>query len=284
MPRSLATGLRYLAGMRLASTITSGTSGPVLLLHGLTQTKSFWNPVIARLPGVEVHAVDGRGHGETGGAQDADFSVAACAGDIAEYCAAHELTGVTLVGHSWGAAVVLAAAPSVSCHGVVAIDGGFVRMADLGDRDTVRERLLPPALHITAEELHAALSGGALAEYWSDELESALMPSFTTDEDGLIVSTIGYQRHLAVLDGLLDHEPSFGDIPVPAWIVACEPVRIDSASEYARGDWQRAREIGLSRAAQELMDPRIVRLMGAIHDVPLTWPDLVAGIIRTAAT
>ena len=156
-------------------------------------------------------------------------------------------------------------------------------MADLGDVASVRERLLPPRLNISREALLSAISTGNLAPYWSAELEAALMPSFTENDEGLMVSTIGYDRHLAVLDGLLAYEPEFANITVPTWIASCEPITIDPNDEYRSGPWQQARERGLARAASDLADPRIVRLAGAIHDVPLAWPDLIAGLIRTAA-
>ena len=270
--------------MRLSSTIAHGELGPVVLVHGLTQTKHFWDPIIRRLANLHVHAIDARGHGETGGALDADYSVPAAAADLVEYCDIHGLVHPTLVGHSWGASVVFEAASTMSVNAVVAIDGGFVTMADLGEREVVRERLLPPRLGISREQLLSALQSGSLAPFWSDEVEAALLPSFRTNEDGLVVSTIGYERHLAVLDGLLAYIPRFEAIDATTWIVAAEPVRIDPASEYHGPVWQAAREKGLQRAAETLSDPILMRWAGAIHDVPLAWPDLVAGLIRTAVS
>jgi hypothetical protein len=46
--------------------------------------------------------------------------------------------------------------------------------------------------------------------------------------------------------------------------------------------WQRAREAGLDHAVRLLAAPRLLRWAGAVHDVPLQWPALVAGLIRAA--
>lgn len=270
-----------MSSLQLTATVSNGTAGPVVLVHGLSQTRHFWGPVIRRLGGVQVYALDARGHGDSGGSLELDFSVNACAQDIVEFCADHDIVRPTLVGHSWGAALVLEAATQMTPHAVVAIDGGFVDMADLGDRAAVRDRLLPPRLGITHAELMTALSHGNLEPYWNDECAEALLPSFTDSADGSMVSVIGYDRHLAVLDGLLDYRPSFEGIHAPAWVVSCEPLHTN-ATGYGSAEWQQARELGLERAATQLRNPRILRWFGAIHDVPLAWPDLTAGLIRSA--
>ena len=41
---------------------------------------------------------------------------------------------------------------------------------------------------------------------WSDEVQAALAPTFVTDESGNLRTRIGMDRHLRVLDGLLDHD------------------------------------------------------------------------------
>jgi len=57
--------------------------------------------------------------------------------------------------------------------------------------------------------------------------------------------------------------------------VSCESV--DASDE-----WSGQKASALSLLAPQLARPRVMRWAGAVHDVPLQWPDLVAGLIRSA--
>ncbi len=114
-----------------------------------------------------------------------------------------------VVGHSWGASVALSAAAIAPdrVSGAVLVDGGLWSAGGLGPRAEIRERLTPPALGIPADELWARVRLGDLAPAWSDEIRAALEPTFATDDAGLVRTRLGMERHLRVLDGLLDHDP-----------------------------------------------------------------------------
>ena len=47
-------------------------------------------------------------------------------------------------------------------------------------------------------------------------------------------------------------------------------------------DWARGKTAALARLSDELDDVRVMRWGGAVHDVPLQWPALVAGLVRAA--
>ena len=265
----------------------AGGAGPaVVLLHGLTQQRKFWTPVMSRLMSDPQHpriiAMDLRGHGES--ARPADgYGVASCAADVVAVMESLSLERSVVVGHSWGASVALsvAAARHDLVSAVVALDGGFVRLSDLGDREQVRERLLPPRLGIPLDDLMAMISSGLLAPWWSDEVRDALLPTFEVGDDGLARTRLGYERHLMVLDGLLDFHPEvvLPKILCPAWLVRCEPLP-NPDDPHASSDWQRMGEDSLEAAVALLVQARVQRWAGALHDVPLQWPWLVAGLIR----
>jgi len=265
----------------------SGRDGPsVVLLHGLTQQRKFWMPVMKRLMSDPAHpriiAVDLRGHGESA-RPEGGYGVASCAADVVAVMESLSLEHSVVVGHSWGASVALsvAAARHDLVSAVVALDGGFVRLSDLGDREQVRERLLPPRLGIPLDELMASISSGLLAPWWSDEVRDALLPTFEVGDDGLARTRLGYERHLMVLDGLLDFEPEevLPKILCPAWLIQCEPLP-NPDDPYASSEWQQMGENSLQAAVAMLVQARVQRWAGALHDVPLQWPWLVAGLIR----
>jgi hypothetical protein len=72
---------------------------------------------------------------------------------------------------------------------------------------------------------------------------------------------------MATLDGLLSYDAPtvLGRVRVPFWAVAAQLAQ------------------GVDRAMELLERPRGIRLHGAVHDVPLQWPAVIAGIVRAAA-
>lgn len=265
---------------------------PLVLLHGLSQQRHYWRPVINRLPGRQIVAVDQRGHGDS--ATDdvdatCDFSIERCATDV--MCVLDELgiEEAIVVGHSWGASVALKAAAAYPnrVRSVVLIDGGLFGPRHLVqgelDREQVREALRPPPLGMLEPALWQAISSGDLSPYWTDQIRAALAPTFRTDGTGHTFTRIGMERHMAVLDGLIDYDPApdIEMLAVPAWVVSCEPRGDDDAEEDSMAlAWRRARREQLAALPRTFF---VQRWSGALHDVPLQWPAMVAGLLETVA-
>ena len=247
---------------------------PVILLHGLSQQHRFWDPVIARLRAPMVAALDQRGHGASRLDVEADYGIERCAADVLEFMDTVGWDQAVIVGHSWGASVALSAATTRRAAGVGLIDGGLWGPSSLGDRPSVRERLRPPALGIPQEQLWAMIADSS--PFLDAEARSALSHTFEVDDAGLVRTKIGVERHMRVLDGLLDYRPDadLARLACPAWAVVCEPV-LPSPQQDA---WAQAKADALARAS-EVPGLLIHRWMGAVHDVPLQWPALVAGFI-----
>jgi pimeloyl-ACP methyl ester carboxylesterase len=274
-------------GVHLVLDLHDGGDGvalPVLLLHGLSQQRRFWGPVVDRLRTRPVATLDQRGHGDSDTPASADFSVAACASDA---LAALDRLGwprAVIAGHSWGASVALrAAALQPDRVGAVAlIDGGLWSPGSLGPRDEVRARLTPPTLGLLPEDLWQRIRSGDMGASWSDEIQAALEPTFVADNEGRLHSRLGLERHMRVLDGLLDVDPgvdvaALESADVPVWAVVCEP---RPRSESDPWDDVKSRAVAQASARRNFL---IHRWAGAIHDVPLQWPGLVAGFIDTVA-
>lgn len=269
---------------------------PIVLLHGLSQQRHYWDPVIARLRGGRVITVDQRGHGEASVDPDGndvpidlDFSMDRLAADVIEVLDALEIPAAIVVGHSWGASIALhvAARYPGRIRACALIDGGLFGPRHLVDRagthQEVREALRPPPLGMLPPVLWEAIATGDLAPYWGTEVRSALEPTFRTDELGRIFTRLGMERHMAVLDGLFDYDPvaDISDVGCPVWIVVCEqPSSAEDLDDPVSEAWREAR----SRALTDLPAPFFVqRWYRALHDVPLQWPALVAGLLETIA-
>jgi pimeloyl-ACP methyl ester carboxylesterase len=100
---------------------TAGSGEPVVLVHGITESASSFDPITRRLESTnEVITLDLRGHGESGRADAYDLG--AMAGDVAAVIAAAGVARPHLVGHSLGGAVVTAAGSVLDVASVVDID------------------------------------------------------------------------------------------------------------------------------------------------------------------
>jgi pimeloyl-ACP methyl ester carboxylesterase len=93
----------------------------VVLVHGITESASSFDPITRRLGSTnEVITLDLRGHGDSGHADTYDLG--AMAGDVAAVIAAAGAARPHLVGHSLGGAVVTAAGSMLDVASVVDID------------------------------------------------------------------------------------------------------------------------------------------------------------------
>src|SRR3954451_19719198 len=198
-------------GVRLRATRWPGQGVPILLLHGLSSTRRFWNLVAPDLvaSGSPVLALDQRGHDESPVEDTADFSLAAVAQDAATALDALGLSRAVVVGHSWGASVALtlAARHPERVLSVVAIDGGFgLRPAGL-DQAQLRERLRPPAIRLPPEHVEPMLRRGALAPYWSPQVAQAVLPIFGLAADGKARARLPLEQHMSILDAMFEEDP-----------------------------------------------------------------------------
>jgi hypothetical protein len=113
---------------------------------------------------------------------------------------------------------------------------------------------------------------------WSDAVAAAILPIFAVGDDGLARARLPFDTHMQIVDGLLDYDApaTLGQVRCPVWLVACSPVSADP------DEWSRGKEAALQRAVDVSASVRVMRWGGAVHDVPLQWPALVAGLVRTA--
>ena len=164
---------------------------------------------------------------------------------------------------------------------LVALDGGFSSpMATGASRADVRALLEPPRFAMPPVELLAMFSNrapGGVA--WTDELAAAVLPIFAVGDDGLARARLPFDYHMRIVDSLLDYDVAsvLSRVHCPAWFVSCESVTGDD-------EWSLQKAAAIGGLANIVPNSRLLRWGGAVHDVPLQWPALVAGLIRSAVT
>lgn len=265
--------------VRLRGTRWPGDGPPVLLLHGLASTRRFWDLLAPRLAGLPLLALDQRGHGDSE-RPAGPYDGGTVARDALTALDALGISRAVVVGHSWGAwtALRLAALAPERVLAAVAVDGGLAwHPAASPDRAALRARLTPPRTALPLEQLRERLASGPLGPWWTPEVEAAVLPIFAVDGDGLARARLPFAAHMAVVDDLIDTDLSavLPQVRCPTWLVACQP--LGAPDEQAA-----AKDAALAAAAAVLADPRPLRWAGAVHDVPLQWPALVAGLVRAA--
>jgi pimeloyl-ACP methyl ester carboxylesterase len=106
----------------------TGTGPALVLIHGITESRRTWDPVILALAAsYDVLAVDLRGHGES--APGEAYDPISLATDVAETAAAAGMQAPLVVGHSLGGVVASAFAAVARPRAVVNVDQPL-RLAD----------------------------------------------------------------------------------------------------------------------------------------------------------
>jgi pimeloyl-ACP methyl ester carboxylesterase len=250
----------------------------VVLLHGLASQRRFWNLVVRRLPGLPVVAIDQRGHGDSD-RPGSGYALSAVADDVTVAMDALGWSRAVMVGHSWGGSVAatFAAEHPDRTLALVAVDGGFSTPPVGFDRAAARRQLEPPRIAAPPEDLVAMLATRPPAGVWDDEVAAAVLPIFEVGGDGLARARLPFETHMQIVDTLLDYDAvgTLSRVRAPAWLVSCEAVD-------ATDEWSARKAAALEEVRGRLARPRVLRWVGAVHDVPLQWPDLVAGLVRAA--
>jgi pimeloyl-ACP methyl ester carboxylesterase len=116
-----------------------GAGEPVVLVHGITESASSFDPVTERLASAhEVITLDLRGHGQSGTAPA--YDLASMAGDVLTVVEAAGVEAPHLVGHSLGGAVVTAAGAVAA--GVVAPVASVVDIDQSLQLESFKEQLV----------------------------------------------------------------------------------------------------------------------------------------------
>ena len=100
----------------------AGEGRSLVLVHGITESRRAWDPLLAPLiaAGYRVVAIDLRGHGAS--SSIAPYDLTTMTTDLGAVLAAEGIDDALLVGHSLGGAVVSALAAGGPCRGVINVD------------------------------------------------------------------------------------------------------------------------------------------------------------------
>lgn len=269
---------------------------PLVFLHGLSQQGDFWLPVIDELGSrYSTLTVDLRGHGESRN-MEPDYRIATISQDCFDLMDEVGMNSACVIGHSWGASVALNIAAqglqyphrSASC---ILIDGGAFTPANILEggsltRSELTTALTPPLGPFTEDELtdHYLPANIKLSIEQQKSVMSAIERSYVQAPNGGRVTSIGFDRHMAVLEAFLDYNPDsdLEALAVPTWILMARDV-FASPTRGSLDGWAGARS-HVDTKVQGKMNIALQHWYGAVHDVPLYWPIQVSQLIAHVVT
>lgn len=255
-----------------------GDQRPIVLLHGLASNAHLWDGVAVALAeaGHPVLSIDQRGHGRSDKPDDG-YDLTTVTDDLAAVLEGSGFERPVLAGQSWGGNVVIefAARFPGAAAGVACVDGGSIHLSRVfPDWESAAQALAPPRTAGTPAVDIERWFRSAHADWPETGIEGALA-CFEVRPDGTVAPWLDFDRHLLVLRGLYDHEPStrFPEITDPVlWIPA-------EGGENDRGVVKRA---DLEAAVGALPRSRVHWMVGD-HDLHAQYPGEIARLLSDAS-
>lgn len=261
----------------------------LVLLHGLASNARIWDKVGPRLAarGYRVFALDQRGHGQSDKPGDGyDFST--IGRDLLTALDAWYLTHPVLVGHSWGASVVLdfATRYPIGPHAPAAailIDGGLARLNN-GPEDNweaVRERFKPPQLAgMNVDEFLSRVQRGQPGWRADDEALQIVLANFEVQEDETIRPHLSLENHLKILRAMWEFNPieALRRVRCPVTAILAQP------ADPQGDEFFRRKQLGAAAGQQANSRLQVHWVPDSIHDLPLQRPDELADQIIATLT
>jgi pimeloyl-ACP methyl ester carboxylesterase len=222
-----------------------------------------------------------------------DYRIAQVAQDCINLADELGIISACVVGHSWGASVALhiAAKFPLLSRSCVLIDGGAFTPANILESGSItREALIialtPPLGPFAENELntHYLSSHLGLSAQQQRSVMSAIKRSYTPAPQGGWVTTIGFERHMAVVEAFLEYNPDsdLTSVEVPTWILMARDAFAPSMT-HSMDSWADARA-QVKTKVRGKSNIALQHWYGAVHDVPLYWPIQVSQLISHAVS
>jgi pimeloyl-ACP methyl ester carboxylesterase len=245
-----------------------------VLVHGLGSSCHIWDLVAPHLAAeFRVLAPDQRGHGESD-EPDTGYDFPSIVADLSAFLQAAEAAPpLVLVGHSWGASVVLHFAVSHPrlASGLVLVDGGTGSPGENSTWEETLARLTPPDIDgMRWEDLRQRMGGGN-GMYRDPRIEAVGRSLFSIDAEGRVSRRLTIPNHLKILRALWEQRPAE---LLPH--VQCPLLVLPARQKSDPPDRQAARAASTRRVLELQPNARVRWFEDTVHDVPLQRPEELA--------
>lgn len=245
----------------------------VVLVHGLGSSCHIWDLVAPRLAdrGLGVVALDQRGHGESN-QPDTGYDFASIVSDLSGLVESKEIRRgeqLVLVGHSWGASVVLSFAVQHPdrAAGIALVDGGISSPGEAWSWAETESRLRPPDVDgLRWDELRERMARSS-ATYADPRAEAVGRSLFRIDSEGRIARRFRISNHMQVVRALWSERPAE---LLPR--VQCPMLILPARQPSDPSGMLERKTAAVDRALALQPQARVRWFDDTIHDVPLQRP------------
>jgi len=253
----------------------AGSSAGMVLVHGLGSTCHIWDftaPLLAER-GLRVIAFDQRGHGESD-QPDTGYDFPSVVADLVGFVDAVGLSEPSvLVGHSWGASVVLhfAAAHRDRTAGIALVDGGTSSPGERWSWEETETRLRPPELDgMQWTDLLQRMSSndGAFPQSRAELIGRSV---FRVDSNGYVTRKFRISNHMQIVRAMWEQRPA--DLLAG---MTCPVLLLPARRSTDTPDLAGAKADGIARAQTIQPTARVRWFEETVHDVPLQRPEELA--------
>lgn len=271
-----------LGDIALHYTDWGGKGRDLVLVHGLASTSHIWDLVAPLLTEeFRVIALDQRGHGESA-KPDGGYDFQTIATDLHRFINEIDLKEPVLVGHSWGADVVLAhgATYQGSASGLVLVDGGFLELKGLPDLNLNKAKMVmaPPDFRGTGVEEFTGMIRSRTDDLTvTDGIVEIALANFEISNNVILNARLSKENHIQIIEAFWNHQPTDLYPKVTCPVLLMPTRQSGTKSAYSSLNFDKERSIQL--AGELLPNSELVWLEDSIHDVPLQRPQLVADTI-----
>jgi pimeloyl-ACP methyl ester carboxylesterase len=255
----------------------------IVLVHGVGSSCHIWDlcgPVLAAKTGLRVVALDQRGHGESD-QPEAGYDFPSVVEDLKAFMdALGIMESALLVGHSWGASVVLhfADVHPGRTAAIAMVDGGTGSPGERLSWPETEARLTPPDIDgMLWSDLRKRMSNAGA--YQDPRAEAVGRSLFNVDGDGRIQRRFRISNHMQVVRALWEQRP--------AEIVArlsCPILILPARMSGENADYLSSKIAGVERLQALQPTARVRWFDNTVHDVPLQRPEELAQELGAFAT
>lgn len=258
-----------------------------LLVHGLASNSRIWTFVAKQLADADFQliALDTRGHGLSDKPQNG-YSFDQIFQDLSAIIQLLDLEKPLLIGHSWGAQLVIEYAARTQFGpyapgAIVLVDGGIVQLNKVpgADWEATRLWLTPPRLAgMKLDDFIALLESPDSKWVPNDEMIQQILANFEIDEQERIYPRLNFEHHMQIVRNIWEYKlhDHYESIRCPVLMVPARPAEPLSTRER---NFLEAKEQGINLAHEKIAQLKVLWMENSIHDIPLQRPfDLAAAI------
>jgi pimeloyl-ACP methyl ester carboxylesterase len=272
---------------------TDETEPPIILVHGLGSNAHVWRMVASHLVQADLRplAFELRGHGQSS-KPNAGYDIETMADDLRGLVGNHRLERPFLVGHSYGAMLVLDYASRYSegteaPAGIVLVDGGMAQIDAFpgASWEGVQQVLTPPKYDGASVDDFLVYLRSEERKWRPDEqaLES-ILANYEILDDGTLKAHMTSERYMQAIESLWKFQTyaCFERLRCPVLMLPVTPIEPPNFEERIHLELKKD---AIRRARATIQNLHVSWLEDTVHDVLLHKPrELAEEIIAFAVS